>query len=653
MTYRPDIDGLRAIAVLAVVLFHLNVPLFSGGFIGVDVFFVISGFLMTNIIDGKCKRGSFSFSDFYLRRLRRLMPALVVTIAITFIGAAALFSPEDLIAMARSAVAAQFSISNILFYFEAGYWDSASELKPLLHTWSLGVEEQFYLFWPALIVFLAGANRRKYLMYSMLLLAVSATILTVWFTAQDQSGAFYLLPFRVNQFALGALVVFVARTPAYHRWQQHRWLRLVLGLLGLALVLYSAIVFNGDTIFPGWAVLTPTLGTVLLLLSGSGGGQVQPLQQLLANPVCVWFGKVSYSMYLVHWPLITLYRYHHGLHLSPSEQLGLGLTILLFTVGMHHLVEKRFYARDHGASGNGPGTDAHFARRLALVMALCTVAPVTAWLGDGWAWRYSGLVLTPEQIAAGKAARFTYTKQGCRVEFSAEHPACNPSAPTQLLLLGNSHEPDGFNFFHSLLNGENSVDLVSFGTINKCKNLRQESGVFLSDDAACQKRLDALFTEAGAKRFKTVVYSSHQPFAFNKAELQKMLYQLKALNPQLQIITMGGYIQTQRECAFYMNEYHTSAACSRKENVTYFGDTPSKRTLYEPIMSLSDYHIDMVELLCPRRMLEACLTQTKDGVPAFYDRHHLSLEFAVMAGQMYREQNPDFITHILRRTDRH
>jgi hypothetical protein len=240
-------------------------------------------------------------------------------------------------------------------------------------------------------------------------------------------------------------------------------------------------------------------------------------------------------------------------------------------------------------------------------------------------------------------------KKTCQVDFPPEHAACNTQASTRVLLLGNSLEPDGFNFFHALLDGDDSVELVNFGTINQCKNLRQENGAFLTDDAGCQKRLDALFTEEGAGRFHTVVYSSLSPFASNKANMQKMLYQLKALNPQIQLITMGGYIKTRRDCAFYVNEYHTSAACSRKENVVYFGDNPSAEPLYRSIMSLSDFHIDMVGLLCQRGTLESCLTQTKDGVPVFYDRQHFSLEFALMAGQMYREQNPGFRTEILGR----
>jgi len=159
LNYRPDIDVLRAIAVLSVVFFHLDIPGFQGGFVGVDIFFVISGYLITSIIKDKYENHKFKLSDFYVRRIRRLVPPLIATTAATLIAASFVMLPYNMMEFARSATAALFSLSNIVFYMESGYWDSASELKPLLHTWSLGVEEQFYLFWPALIVGLLTIRR--------------------------------------------------------------------------------------------------------------------------------------------------------------------------------------------------------------------------------------------------------------------------------------------------------------------------------------------------------------------------------------------------------------------------------------------------------------------------------------------------------------
>ena len=193
--------------MLAVVIFHLGVPGFDGGYVGVDVFFVISGFLITSIIKGKLEAGDYSLRDFYSRRIRRLVPPLLATVAATVLGAGLLLTPYDMIGFARSAVAAIFSLSNIVFFLEAGYWDTESELKPLLHTWSLGVEEQFYLFWPALLMLVTAARARISFTAAMIAVTAAGFALCVWYTTVNPSAAFYLLPFRVFQFSLGALVI--------------------------------------------------------------------------------------------------------------------------------------------------------------------------------------------------------------------------------------------------------------------------------------------------------------------------------------------------------------------------------------------------------------------------------------------------------------
>ena len=169
--YRADIDGMRAIAVTLVTLFHLNIQSLAGGYIGVDIFFVISGFLISSIIWTKKSRGEFRLRDFYLGRIRRLLPPLYATVLVTFVAAGFILLPDDFARFSRSAIATLFSVSNILFYFEAGYWDTSSHLKPLLHTWSLGVEEQFYLIWPLFIIFCATTLRR--VPFVLILLLVS------------------------------------------------------------------------------------------------------------------------------------------------------------------------------------------------------------------------------------------------------------------------------------------------------------------------------------------------------------------------------------------------------------------------------------------------------------------------------------------------
>ena len=186
--------------MLSVVIFHLDVAGFAGGYVGVDVFFVISGYLITSIIKTKVGNETFRLRDFYFRRIRRLLPPLIATVVATLIGAAFIIKPYDMVSVGRSAFAALFSLSNFVFYTESGYWDSASELKPLLHTWSLGVEEQFYLFWPALMLLLLRPALRNFFTLSLVLISVLGITLSAWYTSEDQSAAF--LPSAVPCFSV-------------------------------------------------------------------------------------------------------------------------------------------------------------------------------------------------------------------------------------------------------------------------------------------------------------------------------------------------------------------------------------------------------------------------------------------------------------------
>jgi peptidoglycan/LPS O-acetylase OafA/YrhL len=196
LVYLTDIDGLRALAVLAVVLFHLQIPGFTGGYVGVDIFFVISGFLISGLIRDQINADSFHFSAFYILRVNRLLPAMLATVVMTTIVASFVVQPDAFGALALSAAAGVLSAANILFYFESGYWDASAELKPLLHLWSLGVEEQFYLFWPAFIVFLTTARPKVY-RWGLVAVFLMSLMSCIRYTTLESTASFYLLPFRV------------------------------------------------------------------------------------------------------------------------------------------------------------------------------------------------------------------------------------------------------------------------------------------------------------------------------------------------------------------------------------------------------------------------------------------------------------------------
>lgn len=289
--YRRDIDGLRAIAVLVIVLGHLGVRGFGGGFVGVDVFFVISGFLITGILSRDLAAGRHSIAEFYARRVIRIFPALFAMLIVVSILAMIFLLPGELVAYGRSVAATVLFGSNILFLNEAGYFAAASHIKPLLHTWSLGVEEQFYLVWPLLLALL-GAGRKKATL-TIGIVALASLVAAAFMVSRDASTAFYLLPFRAWELALGGLLVFIGRTRV-------RLVNEFLSALGLIAILLAVWKFESTTLFPGFSALVPVVGSALIIFAGPDS----LVGKLLSVRPFVWIGRLSYSLYLWHWPVI-------------------------------------------------------------------------------------------------------------------------------------------------------------------------------------------------------------------------------------------------------------------------------------------------------------------------------------------------------------
>ncbi|MBT3220985.1 MAG: acyltransferase, partial [Proteobacteria bacterium] len=335
-SYRPDIDGLRALAVVAVILYHLGLDEFGGGFTGVDVFFVISGFLITRLVRSAVNRGNFSFATFYLRRARRLFPALAVALTGTFVLGALIFAPSHFEDLAEMTFYAIVSLSNVQLWMQSGYFDSAAELKPLLHTWSLAVEEQYYLVWPALVVFLLRFKREFVAAGAIAVLGLASLWATDVFLYSDPEAAFYLTPFRVSEFAIGALMVWVVQYQP-----QNKLVLEPLVALGLGAVLWPVFAYSENTAFPGTAALVPCLGTALLIYAG----QAKYLGWLLRNRAAVTIGLISYSLYLVHWPLIVYYRYLILDEPTAFEQVSIVFVAFVLAGLMYRYVETPFRGR--------------------------------------------------------------------------------------------------------------------------------------------------------------------------------------------------------------------------------------------------------------------------------------------------------------------
>ncbi|ANT60166.1 acyltransferase [Salipiger sp. CCB-MM3] len=423
MPYRPDIDGLRAVAVLAVVLYHFGLPWLGGGFTGVDVFFVISGFLIGGILwreheaEGRIRLGAF-----YLRRFRRLAPAFFAMALITAALGAALLLPFEFREFGKSLIAATVYLSNVLFYKQAGYFDTGAEMKPLLHTWSLAVEEQFYLFLPLLIALLS--RHRQVLLMALVAVWGASLVSSVLATPSHPGAAFYLFPFRAWELLSGVLLA-IWGLETGRVWRG----RAALSWAGLALIAVSVTLIPAGPMFPGLLALPPVLGTVLLIANGTGAN---PVNRALSHPVALFFGRISYSLYLWHWPVVTLSLYLRGSYSGPLEAAAwIALSVVLAWLSWRFI--------------EMPVRRARLAPPLVFggtALASAAALAVGGWLylGDGLAERF-GPSVRPH-IAA--SADFLQDWSRCTTPESGplmgiETCPIGPEGAPQVLVWGDSH----------------------------------------------------------------------------------------------------------------------------------------------------------------------------------------------------------------------
>lgn len=297
MMYRREIDGLRALAVLPVILFHAGVESLSGGFIGVDIFFVISGYLITTILVSDLDQGKFSIAKFYERRARRIIPALTFVVALCLPFAWLWMTPGQLSAFGLSLAATAFFVSNILFWRESGYFDVAAELKPMLHTWSLAVEEQYYILFPLALWAIWKINRR-WLPAALVVATLASLAIAQWGARYEPNANFYLAPSRFWEILVGSICAIIIRHGGERRSEFG-------GVLGLALVIASIALFSSNTPTPSLWTLIPVGGTALIILFATKGTLAA---RVLSFTPFVWVGLVSYSAYLWHQPLLAFAR---------------------------------------------------------------------------------------------------------------------------------------------------------------------------------------------------------------------------------------------------------------------------------------------------------------------------------------------------------
>jgi peptidoglycan/LPS O-acetylase OafA/YrhL len=476
-SYRPDIDGLRGIAVLGVLLYHLDIGPLRGGFVGVDIFFVISGYLITGIIHREIQQGRFTFAGFYERRVRRIFPALFAVLSASALVGLWLLFPTDLLALGKSTLATLFFGSNVLSWRGSGYFAGSSEFNPLLHMWSLAVEEQFYIALPVLLLLAhrrAGSGRLAVLLIGVGVLSLAACVAV---QPLRPSAVFFLSPFRAWELLAGGLLAIGAVPGVRTRWHRELLSVLALVLLGASLVMTKA----GEA-FPGWQAVVPVFATAVLLHAGAHG--TSTVRRMLQLKPLTFVGMISYSLYLWHWPILVFAKY-----LNAFEPLkGLKWIVLLLSavsaIMSYYWVEQPFRVK-----GRMPA-------RLLFKQAgwafggLALAAMVFAASG-GLPGRFSDRVVALDR--AGKPeipflACCDHTiEQNRRGDFCL---AGDPAVPPSLLIWGDSHSLALAPAFDAVLKGGKRSALLAMES--SCPPLL---GVLNPHDPGCKGKNDAVFAQ--------------------------------------------------------------------------------------------------------------------------------------------------------------
>lgn len=475
MKHRTDIDGLRAIAILPILLFHAGVTALSGGFLGVDIFFVISGFLITSIITREMDSDNYSIIKFYKRRVVRIFPALFVLLLACFAAGTMLQLPSEFEQLGWSGAAAAGFVSNIYFWKTTDYFGGFAETSALLHTWSLGVEEQFYIFYPIFLILIKKWLPHK-LVPVMLALTALSMITSIAMYLIHASAAFYLLPSRVWQLTIGGLIA-VGGFPTVARPQ-----RTPLAWLGLSMILFSIIFVREDWMLPfPWGLL-PSGGAALVIAYG----QETRVHRFLEWSPFRWIGAISYSLYLWHWPLITFYRIQNGLALSILDTIGLIAASILMAAFSYYFIEQP--ALRHYRQGSSYKV---MTVGVASLTGMIAIAIYFAMNPIGWRQlppevvRLSKFVdykKTPDRASQFREGICFSTSDDDRFDF--DHCTAVFPEKRNIALIGDSHAAMYWKAMQERFPEENVIQLTSSG----CRILPNSKG-----PKRCQKIIDYAF----------------------------------------------------------------------------------------------------------------------------------------------------------------
>jgi peptidoglycan/LPS O-acetylase OafA/YrhL len=621
-SFRLDIQGLRAIAVLAVVIFHLLPRKLSGGFVGVDVFFVISGFLITGIVLRDIGQNRFSLANFYARRIRRLFPALITMLLACAMAVLVVGLPQDIQLFGQSALASVFYASNFFFLTQSGYFDNSQTLNLLLHTWSLSVEEQFYLVLPGLLIlFHRFFPNRSYL--PLLVIGLVSLIACIVVSRLYPTTAFFSSPTRFWQFVAGGLLVLV---PAAFLQERRKLLQLG-GWIGLLLLLYAFREISEDDAYPGYHALIPTVATVLLILGGTA--QDGWLNKLLSLRWMQFFGSISYSLYLWHWPVIVCYKLWFSAQIDEAEALNLFAISTFLAYGSWRFIENPLRHSDPAK----PLFRATYLPALLSTLLVSGIA-ITFVATGGMKQLFPPLaVAMNEYIVPGK--KHNEILGPCFLEKAPKTgPAFNraeciqgqPGGNNRVLLAGDSHAA------HFVLALKTAWPEVQFSQVTGpgCRVLLPPK-----KSADCSALMNLLYEEiAPGERFSTIILAGR----WDSSEMAKMTNAINFLRQYSdRIILLGPVVEYSialpRAIAIAGDSPDASQKIASFNSLQKTSRTDEK--LAESAKELGVEYYSVVNALCTE---EDCTTITANGVPVQFDYGHLTYEGALLVMERLRDQ---------------
>ena len=616
MNYRPEIDGLRAVAVIPVIFFHAGYALFSGGFIGVDIFFVISGYLITNIIINELDAKNFSLVSFYERRARRILPALIMVMAACIPFTFFWFLPGDLKNFSESLISTSLFYSNFLSWKESGYFDIASELKPLLHTWSLALEEQFYILFPIFMILLWKSG--KNLVYlALIFIFVISFSLSHWGAYNYPTPTFYFLPTRGWELLLGVFASFYLHKKAF---KPNIYLAESLSIFGISLVIFSLFYFDSNTPFPSAYTLVPTIGTLLIILFGISGTLIN---KLLAKKFLVSIGLISYSLYLIHQPFFAILRYRFQAEVIESYFLPILFLITFLAYVNWKFIETPFRDRSK------------FSRSAILSFSLISMFVISAIgtigvFSNGFEQRFSKneLIILNQYTDANKYVNSRFDNY--EINFDT-----NPQTKN-VMIIGDSFGEDLINaIFEANLNRNLSISTKKIQA--HCGNLYIEKDftqfIRKQDLQSCKNGYDdKLFRSRLIHADEIWLASSWRDWVIPM--LSESIANIKKIAPKAKVKVFGRKHFGKRHVneSINLKNFNTEALLSTKPLPNSHIEINKKM---KELISKDEF-IDVSWMICMSEF--ECSNKTPEGLPISYDGLHLTKSGAAYFGKLLEEK---------------